>query len=672
MIRLWLFGDWRWFLSGLWYYGVLTVVMLAAWWLVPRSGAENPGERFAAARTRQREATLAVVRLLGIGVLAAVLSAARGGAGLAADRGSAVWFVFLLVLLVGSAMGVAGAFGFGSSPDGRWDRLVILAAAAYGAAYSAIVDDGGGERWATARGVLLAVGFALYAAAGMRLWFSTEPDGEPQSVRRLLTVNAAAGLVIATIGAQFWWLSALAPLWTTTSFLVGLLNLVVACLDRGDRTGARTRRHLWRWWIPAGVAMAIAVQWAGATYSNATTLWTRALLFADFGRWIGRVTQPPIPGLFRGYPAPFLAVAGDLLPFVALAGVLGVLHATAGGASRVLLGRDRHWLGWVVVYLFAVFVVGLGGEAFGYRVPVAAALTFLIAGLVLRDDRDLAARGIDDGFIRRSFAGRKALFERAIELDETSRGQSVLYTRWRAAEPAKDTYLTDQSQVVVRIRALTSGSGPSFPYEAPERARPDAPSAVDLPQGLAPAEAGLVLGPAGDWWDNGMTAARCGVVLAMVPLGYFVYVVATSQIGNLLSRDNPFGMVTLVINLAYEVSFWLVAAFALGCLYPYLPGDLGAIKGATLASIFALAQGGGTAILGGDVNAWVVRTLELALFLVLLGAWLDLRTLQANQVYWRHLFDFYQLRSVKGVVAYLSPVLLTTIAVVQQYRTGEV
>jgi hypothetical protein len=128
-----------------------------------------------------------------------------------------------------------------------------------------------------------------------------------------------------------------------------------------------------------------------------------------------------------------------------------------------------------------------------------------------------------------------------------------------------------------------------------------------------------------------------------------------------------------------EVEFWLVAAFILGALYPYLRGRNGVAKGVTLAATYIIARG-----VSRLLEAWIgqertapitavlsVRAWLLLLFLVVVGLLLDGWTLRRHGHPWADLYDLYQLRSVRGVALYLSPLLIAVVGIVQQVEAGQ-
>jgi hypothetical protein len=59
------------------------------------------------------------------------------------------------------------------------------------------------------------------------------------------------------------------------------------------------------------------------------------------------------------------------------------------------------------------------------------------------------------------------------------------------------------------------------------------------------------------------------------------------------------------------------------------------------------------------------------LYLVSLGIVMDLATLKENGIQWRHIFGYYQIRSLRSLVAWASPLAVAMIGIGQQILTGQ-
>jgi hypothetical protein len=90
-----------------------------------------------------------------------------------------------------------------------------------------------------------------------------------------------------------------------------------------------------------------------------------------------------------------------------------------------------------------------------------------------------------------------------------------------------------------------------------------------------------------------------------------------------------------------------------------------------LAAIYGLAQVVTEVIPGNDlVYTPVFAATEGVLFLCVLGVLYDWSTLKVAGADWRHLLDLYRARQVRFSLAYLAPVLVATILLVEQIVVG--
>jgi hypothetical protein len=115
-----------------------------------------------------------------------------------------------------------------------------------------------------------------------------------------------------------------------------------------------------------------------------------------------------------------------------------------------------------------------------------------------------------------------------------------------------------------------------------------------------------------------------------------------------------------------------VAALVFGALYAQLPGPNGIVKALPLGGIYLLASI--VAVVAAHESydpQWSFRAFELILYLTALGVTLDWSTLRARGGEWAQLLEYYQVRDVRAVAAYASPVALSIAVVAQQLLTGD-
>jgi hypothetical protein len=148
----------------------------------------------------------------------------------------------------------------------------------------------------------------------------------------------------------------------------------------------------------------------------------------------------------------------------------------------------------------------------------------------------------------------------------------------------------------------------------------------------------------------------------------FVYVLISRR--HDLSPWNSLGIADVLRSSVHEALFWLVAAFVLGALFAELPGPLGALKGATLALVYGLAELIGVWVLPESLGDWRFRLFELSLFLVVLGVLIDRRTLIEHGRKASELSDCYRLSNMKFFVGYASTAIGALVLIGQQLQSG--
>jgi hypothetical protein len=485
---------------------------------------------------------------------------------------------------------------------------------------------------------------------------------------------ALLGAPLVLLGSSdtpFAFLAGLVPLWAAGIAIYGLAQIILAVLPAAGRARLLSGRLPW-WSVAVSLlTVAVVVQWTRVVSGSAVSFWARQRLNDDpartrltlFGDPCGAITAlhdpaTPLGGVasaLRGslvtFPETLLGSVAELVPFVVLVGMIGVLGA-AGTAGTLVTptaaetpahpSEPPHWVRSSLIFLFAAFVVGYGGTLLGFRFPIQFALAWLLLVLTLRrnllgpDSAESGAQAIAERPHAHAFRIKGALAE-----VQAAAVRSATYKAWLPSATDAKPNRVAQWQLASR------------------------------PVSLSPRDLALALGPRENWWGNGLLALKRGAVLAIVPVAFYLYVLVTTQMGQYVSERAQFGAIALVIGVASEVAFWLVAAFVLGSLYPLLRGDNGPTKGLVLAAIFLGSYIPALLLSGLEDAPWLVRAFQLALFLVALGVWLDLETLRAGNVYWRYIFPLYQIRSVQGVARYIAPILPIIVIVLRQLQSGE-
>jgi Family of unknown function (DUF6185) len=202
--------------------------------------------------------------------------------------------------------------------------------------------------------------------------------------------------------------------------------------------------------------------------------------------------------------------------------------------------------------------------------------------------------------------------------------------------------------------------------------RPPATPAVFRAKPEDPPPAGAVIssGPAPTWWENGLAAVQVGAVLAIVPVGYYLYVFF-SRLGHTFAFDVGYRFVGALTGIAGELAVWLVAALVFGILYPHLPGRNGLVKGLVLGSVYLVASLAAVALHESYDVQWQFRAFEFLLFMSALGVAVDGKSLRSSHRSWKELADVYQVHNVRAVAPYAVPVVLSVIVVAQQLLSGD-
>jgi hypothetical protein len=371
--------------------------------------------------------------------------------------------------------------------------------------------------------------------------------------------------------------------------------------------------------------MIILVQWEWANYSQ-LNIWWRIPVETDPVRYLPIVSDTRLSETLLSYIPTFLDATLDILLILGLASFVGVLRGTAQCSRSPFWGEHEDWVKWLLVGLFAALVVGYGGQVLGLRAPVAFVFGLFLLSLTLSHDVEVESNQIDNDHRR-------------------GRDEAPLIMAYRGG-------LLRSALARVGIEHAPVVRGAALPFK--------------VTRGSRHAALALALGPERGWWGNGLVAVRLGAWLAIMPIAYFLYVFLSSQGAGGWSLGTPFAIVGIVSALTYEVAFWLVAAFVFGCLYPYLRGQNGLFKGMALAAVY-IGANAAAALLGIPGNAlWQVRSFQLLLFLMLLGGWMDLKSLEAEGSTWRELVALYELSNATNLTRQVLPLVIALAGVLAQ------
>ncbi len=393
------------------------------------------------------------------------------------------------------------------------------------------------------------------------------------------------------------------------------------------------------------------------------------LFFSNEGN-LGTMRVLSVDALVQ-YPFQLLWVLTPLLPFLALIGLISVLRAIGRNNSVYSHIGEVNWAAPVVAILAAGFVA-TSGSFFGLNLPIAFAVTFVFVLFIFPRFRDHWHLRLKDWESKQDGSGlaasatenrREEMVRQARQFAFLERKQAKLYEEHSKAEKTPEDFDLENLDLETQKSKLPL------------------------------ADMAFAFGPGTNWWENGKRAVQVGWILALLPALLYLYALLTQSGWQFLSLSSYFGPLNLLIVVLQEIAFWVVAAFLLGCLYPYLPGSNGGKKGFWLSLIFLVSQivEGLRQILLGEISyagvVWaVLRFLLLLLYLWFVGFLMDREILRdvlgggrrlahgrltAEKAYWAQLVDLYRFRDIKAWLGYLAPLAVALIAVSQLLTSGE-
>ena len=208
-----------------------------------------------------------------------------------------------------------------------------------------------------------------------------------------------------------------------------------------------------------------------------------------------------------------------------------------------------------------------------------------------------------------------------------------------------------------------------LPYPADLVIQPPAPRRSA--QSIAAGYRLLSLGPRESPMANGLFAARYAGYVAVVPVAYFLW----TTLGELPQRIQfgP-GALAAATGLITEASRWIVNGFVFGYLYPKMPGRTGPEKALVMAGLWVLAGLVPAlvmrAVAHDNLQSFIYRGAQTALFLIVLAIMIDLATLRTANGSWRDLNRVYALQSYAELAATAAPAALLIVALAQQILAG--
>jgi hypothetical protein len=601
-------------------------------------------------------------------------------------NGSRVANVFRIAgaLIVPFALLVLALFVLRGVAAGRRTRLasvigvaaLVVIVADWILVYAAPLD----QAWRAATGIVtLAVIAGLVATTA---WPSSAPG------RALLTL----GLIVAAVAAA--WFPFVSEVQSADALGVAKAAMAVvlvvvtvyamlAIATHAAATGwgrpVPTWQRRWRWAL-SGSIVAVAAGDATLYLLQRRAAWWNTPIYFEGGHretaeWLGDVVRA---STFE--PLAILDTA-PLLVMVAAGLLLAALRLRHGGRVAEPLFSDRR-SHLAVKFMFVGVAIGSSAPVLGFPIPVALALALLYVWRVRSRAMERADAHAREAGSASAEAGAVLASHRVELLDRAAAAQRQV----RIEQDLRAKYAAGDTNAVANEQALEERL-----KESRARSRqlerggagiaPPPPVTVPLPARATPGTFALALGPKGDWWANGVRSVELAWPLALVPIGFSVYVIADGIIQRAPEGflfESPLGVAASILR---ESLFWLVSAFSLGALLPYLPFRNAPMKGLALAGAYilplavlhttaglvdALTEVGRVFHL--ELSDWTFRGFELLLFLMAVGVRLDGATVSHTKA---RLVPMYGLDDIRAAIVYLAPVVVTVGLVGSQLFRGE-
>lgn len=343
----------------------------------------------------------------------------------------------------------------------------------------------------------------------------------------------------------------------------------------------------------------------------------------------------------------------------------------------------------ILAFLFAAISMGTWGEDATYTVPIVFIVSYVLVRRAALEtsieelDRDIRVHPVDSmapgtsrlvllQSVLLDAADTRARLRRKIAaLDQDGPpGEAAHRSGDRRRELEREVELLTYQWVdgaeaeekpTWRTRVLRTLTGQG-------RIAHSAATTFTAPRRIDPGQTALRLGPYGDWWDNGWYAARVSLVPSIIVTAYYTYY-SISQ-GSMWQLNTDFGLIEGLLGEVSGIAGWMAMAFALGCLYPYLRGGGGAVKGLTLGLVCAAALTADaipTFLLNDEhYSLFYVDCLIYLAFTVLIGILMDQRTLSLHHRSLGWVAALYRTATLRTAVSYAVALVITFIGIWQQ------
>ena len=420
------------------------------------------------------------------------------------------------------------------------------------------------------------------------------PETRPAELREINLFSGGAQLALMT---WFTW----AVLFVTMTVLYAIFWSMRPSSVPDTAQGLRSA-PAWKFLAASFLAsLALTGQWV---YQQ-VDLWNRNHVFPAFDRdrhslLIANVTS----GMVTYYRDLFAELARSSVPWVAAAAIILLLCR---------LGRGTHSLqpsAAMVEYrllglLFAAVVVRTQSWYVGFTFRITFVAAFVIVGFILplthrrpwaRRFTPLRTICLPHNDVTEHQTGPELLtilpkptdlpdllarlFDQQEEIDLLQEQARSLVANRTSGNVDSDTYKNKKREIESSLDELQflTLTAPGEPATIPK-----SQSSIDrwkLPRNVRPADVALAIGPRTNWWESGVLAAKIGAFPGALATMYFSY--EKTKAGKIGTLDS------LLRSVVWEIGFWVIAAFVLGCLWTTLPGRRWPVKGTVLWAGFAI------------------------------------------------------------------------------------
>ena len=179
----------------------------------------------------------------------------------------------------------------------------------------------------------------------------------------------------------------------------------------------------------------------------------------------------------------------------------------------------------------------------------------------------------------------------------------------------------------------------------------------------------LVLGSQPGRLANAKAAAQLASIIAIIPVGYLIWTTVPKA-----GLNTNTGMLIVALLAFLEFTRWVVSGFVFGYLYSRLPGRFGPVKALSFAAIWIVSCVGPLVVAlssGSNLTQEVeYRSVQFALFAIVLAVLFDLKTVRTAGGTWRDLRNVYNLQNYAEVAAAVTPAALLALSLAHQAMTG--